>query len=305
VLRHVGILKFELIDPAFTISFAQELKIIEWALAYLPEPHASLELASRYHLHNFSVLGLAFRSCATLGEIFDLVLQYPRLLWGACETSNRLEDSVMSFELKAGESRAERFLLERDTACVKTMFGEALNSELKLIDVKFSHPGPEDIAVYERFFNCPVFFNQPISELRFPIAEAERAVPTADSLSKEFYEAQCARISANIDQPFRYAFLIRDHLSRMTPMPGLEKLALKLEMEPRTLQRLLAKEGETFSKILQEVRTKRAVDRLQFSNFSVEQIAQELGFNDAVAFSHAFKQWRGIAPRQWRMDIGE
>ena len=302
ILSCAGIWKFELFDPAFTISFEQELKIVEKALEYIPEPHASLELASRYHLHNFSVLGLAFRSCATLGEIFDLVLQYPRLLWGACETSNSVKGSLISFELKAGENRAERFLLERDMACIKTLFGEALNNELQLTDVKFSHPEPEDISVYEAFFNCPVLFDQPVSEMRFPIAETERTVPTADPLSKEFYEAQCARISADIDKPFRYAYLIRDHLSRMTPMPGLDGLAKRLEIELRTLQRLLSKEGETFSKILQEVRFKRAVDRLQYSNLTTEQIAQELGFNDAVAFSHAFKLWAGVAPRQWRAD---
>ena len=32
----------------------------------------------------------------------------------------------------------------------------------------------------------------------------------------------------------------------------------------------------------------------------LRQIAEELGFNDAVAFSHAFKHWAGAAPRPWR-----
>jgi AraC-like DNA-binding protein len=66
------------------------------------------------------------------------------------------------------------------------------------------------------------------------------------------------------------------------------------------LQRLLKKEGQNFSELLQEVRFRRASDRLLYSNFTTAQIAQELGFNDAVAFFHAFKQWVGAAPRQWR-----
>lgn len=302
ILRSAGVWKFELIDPAFTISFEQELQIVQRALEFIPEPHASLELASRYHLHNFSALGLAIRSCATLGDIFDLMVQFPRLVWGVCETSTSLQGSLMCFEFKAGDNREERFLLERDMASVKTLFGEALNSDLQLQDVSFSHPAPENVAVYEAFFNCPVQFSQATSVLRLPLSQIDKTVPTSDPLSKEFYEAQCARLSADIDKPFRYTYLIRDQLSRITPIPGLEGLADRLDIEPRTLQRLLAKEGETFSKILKTVRLKRAGDRLQYSNFTAEQIAQELGFNDAVAFSHAFKQWTGVAPRQWRAE---
>ncbi len=305
LLGAVGIRKSELIDPAFTISFEQELKLVEKALEFLPEPSASLELASHYHLHNFSVLGLAIRSCATLGDIFDLIMRYPRLVWGICETSGEIRDDVIAFELRAGSGREERFLLERDMACIKTLFSEALGGELELLEVHFAHDGPEQIEAYQEFFGCPVSFGQQDSGLSFPLSTLERQVPTADALSKEFYEAQCARIAAEIDEPFRYSAMIRDHLSRLTPIPGLEELARSLQIEPRTLQRQLKKEQETFSHILQEVRHKRAMDRLLYADLTTEQIALELGFNDAVAFSHAFKQWTGLAPRPWLKQIRE
>lgn len=300
ILRHAGIWKFELTDPAFTISFEQEIKIVERALEAIPEPHASLELAGYYHLHNFSVLGLALRSCSNLGEIFELILRYPRLVWGICETSSWVKGGDICFQFTAGVNKVERFLLERDMASVNTMFNEALDSRLQLNEVRIAHAAPADITPYEIFFNCPVYFGQPVSEMSMPLTELEKTVASADPLSKEFYEAQCARLSANIDEPFRYAYLVRDHLSHMTPMPSLEALSKKLDIEPRTLQRLMAKEGETFSSILRSVRFKRAADRLLYSHFTAEQIAGELGFNDAVAFSHAFKQWAGVSPRQWR-----
>ena len=170
---------------------------------------------------------------------------------------------------------------------------EVRDAELPIFErIKF-------LAIYSS--NLDEFFRVRVANLR-SLAELDKKVPTADPLSKEFYEAQCARISADIDQPFCYSYLIRDYLSRMTPMPDLPGLAARLNIETRTLQRLLAKEEKTFSSILKDVRCKRAVDRLQYSDFSVEQIAQELGFNDAVAFSHAFKAWMGFAPRQWRAE---
>ena len=246
------------------------------------------------------MLGLAIRSCATLSEVFELINRYPRLVWGICETTASAQGASLRFELHSGVSRTERFLLERDLACIKTLFGEVLNDELNISSVWFSYPEPPQPAAYEQFFNCPVRFNERSSGLLMPLSEINRPIPTADPLSREFYEAQCARMSADMDEPFRYSYSIRDHLSRMTPIPGLEALARKLDIEPRTLQRQLKKEGETFSQILREVRLKRAQERLRYSTLKAEQIALELGFNDAVAFSRAFRQWTGQAPGQWR-----
>lgn len=303
-LRTAGIRRFELLDPAFTVSFEQELAIVEYALDRLNAPHIGLQLARRYHLHNFSVLGLALRACATVGEAFDLTARYPRLVWGVCEWSAHREGPSIVFQLSGGEGRVEHTLLERDMACIKTLFGEALDSELQVTDVAFSHPAAGDASVYEAFFDCPVRFEQSASRLTLPASELDRPVPTADPLSREFYEAQCARVSAEMDEPFRYAYLIRDQLSHMTPVPDLDGIAAKLGIEPRTLQRLLKRENTTFSEILREVRYKRAGDRLNYSHLSIEEIAEELGFNDAVAFSHAFKQWTGLSPRQWRAESG-
>jgi AraC-like DNA-binding protein len=300
ILAYIGIRKIEFIDPAFTIALEQELKIVEKALNLIDRPQASLELATYYHLHNFSALGLALRSCATLGDIFELIRRYPRLQWGICETLGEQQGENIVFTLLAGDNRVERFLLERDMACVKTLFSEALNDEMQLIEVCFSHAAPDNREAYSDFFNCPVLFNQTASTLTFSLSELARKIPTADALSREFYEAQCARLSAEMDDPFRYTYLIRDQLSRLTPIPNQETLSQLLDIETRTLQRLLKKEGETYSNILKEVRFKRASDRLLFSRLNTEEIAQELGFNDAVAFSHAFKQWTGLAPRQWR-----
>lgn len=300
-----GIRHVELIDPAFTISLEQELAIVDGMLPHLAEPADSLKLAAYYHVHHFSVLGLAMRSCANLSEVFELITRYPRLVWGVCESAGRLRSGVVEFDLKAGEHRVERFLLERDMGCVKTILGEVLGSEFELMDVRFSHEAPADTGVYEAFFQCPVSFGAASSGLRFSVDQLERPVPTADALSREFYEAQCARMSSLMDEPFRYASLVRDHLLCTTPVPGLETLSGTLQLEPRTLQRYLKKEGETFSSIVQAVRFKRARDRLRYSDMPMEAIAEELGFSDAVAFSHAFKEWSGVSPRQWRGKLGK
>lgn len=298
-LLAVGIRLIEFNDPAFTIPLEKELAIIDRALDIIQCETPSLALAKYYHLHNFSVLGLAIRSCHSLGDVFELFRRYPRLQWGICETLAEVHETKISFELLAGKTQLEQFLLERDMACVKTLLSEVLGEEFMIDQVSFSFVEPKNQSLYTDFFNCPVLFSQEKTAFTVDIAELEKTIPTADALSKNFYEAQCARLSAEIDRPFQYEFIVRDQLMRLTPLPSFDTLAKHIQIEPRTLQRLLKKEGTTFSDILREVRIKRATDLLQYSPYTHEQIATELGFNDAVAFSHAFKIWFSVSPREW------
>ncbi len=300
VLAPVNIRRFELFDPAFTISRDDEFRIVEAALLYLREPAPSLALAHYYHLHNFLMLGLAMRACATLGDVFELIMRYPRLVWGVCETRGTMQGDLIRFDLQAGNSPVERFLLERDMACMKTLFGEALGASFIIERVGFSHDIKESFALYEHFFGCEVLSGHEIAFLAFKASELARPLPTADPLALEFYEAQCARQAAEMDAPFRYACVVRDRLLIQTPIPDLQALSSDLGVDGRTLQRYLKREQVTFSEILRDVRAKRARDRLSYSAAAIEEIALELGFNDGVAFSHAFKTWEGVSPQQWR-----
>lgn len=303
VLASVGIRQAEFIDPAFTITLEQELSILTLLVDKLNQQDldqpASIVLAKQYHLHNFSVLGLAISACAKLGDSFMLFHRFPRLAWGICEFEGQINKENITFQLKAGHSPLDRFLLERDMACVKVLFGEALANDVQFRRVNFEHQAIGTIEQYQQFFGCPVYFSQANTELVLSIEELDRPMPNNDALSFAFYEAQCARLASVMDSPFSYANLVRDRLSYHNPIPNLEELAAELELEARTLQRYLKKENESFSDILRDVRLKRAQERLQFSNLNHDLIAQELGFNDAVAFSHAFKRWTGKAPRQW------
>ena len=113
------------------------------------------------------MLGLALRACSTLADVFVLFRRYPRLQWGICETSGELKGDELIFTLHAGDTELERFLLERDMACVKTLLSEAMGDELLLNRVQFAFPEPADQQVYDDFFNCPVIFNATRSCFRF------------------------------------------------------------------------------------------------------------------------------------------
>ena len=80
----------------------------------------------------------------------------------------------------------------------------------------------------------------------------------------------------------------------------IDKLAGKLNISRRTLQRRLSDRDTNFLNILQEVRSKVALRYLSDSSLGITEIAFLLGYADQGSFSSAFKSWHGVSPRDYR-----
>jgi AraC-like DNA-binding protein len=68
----------------------------------------------------------------------------------------------------------------------------------------------------------------------------------------------------------------------------------------RTLQRRLAEEDLTYSRLVEQVRFNTAIRLLQDPSLKLLNIAIELGYSDAAHFTRAFKRWTGISPSEFR-----
>jgi len=73
-----------------------------------------------------------------------------------------------------------------------------------------------------------------------------------------------------------------------------------LHLGPRSLQRKLAAEGTTFSKLVETVRHELAEPYLADGSFTLLEISYLLGFSEQSSFSRAFKRWTGFTPQEFR-----
>ena len=67
-----------------------------------------------------------------------------------------------------------------------------------------------------------------------------------------------------------------------------------------TLARRLAAEGLSFAAVLEEMRRELALRYLEDARLSISQVAWLLGFQEAGAFTHAFRRWTGQTPSEMR-----
>src|SRR4029453_11962838 len=68
----------------------------------------------------------------------------------------------------------------------------------------------------------------------------------------------------------------------------------------RTLQRRLRAEGLVFERLFDDVRREQAIPLLADPTLPVSDVAGLLGYVEQSSFSHAFRRWTGMSPREWR-----
>ncbi len=93
--------------------------------------------------------------------------------------------------------------------------------------------------------------------------------------------------------------LVEDHLLRALPSGKVQAatVAEQLGMSARSFTRYLAREGTSFSQILDRVRSSLALRYLEDRRVSLQQIAWLLGYSELAAFNHAFRRWFAMSPR--------
>ncbi|MBI4696930.1 MAG: AraC family transcriptional regulator [Gammaproteobacteria bacterium] len=302
LLDETGIPRFALEEPSYRIQFEQELAFIRLALRRLELPTAGLLVGQCYTLALFGVLGLAASCAPTMRDLFRTVPSYPALAWGSIELSVWREgaEEYVAFYENDEVGDCANFFVERDTTVTLVLFRQTLGADVAPVAVSFRRPAPPDVRPYAAFFRCPVRFGEPVNEIRFPRALWEAQPPQANAMSFRFFENQCRQLAAVMHEPLCYADIVRSRLRAETPVPSLVDLVKSLHLTKRTLQRRLDDEGTTFSALLTEVRLERARELIRRSGMHHDEIARALGFDDASAFSRAFKTWTGVSPQTYR-----
>lgn len=303
VLRGTRLTTKLLDDPSAEIATTQEERLIQnLVAAFADEPGVGLEAGGRYTVATFGMLGFATLTSPTLRDSLEIALRYQDLGFTLARARLVTEPDLTFIELDATHVPAgiQRFVVDHQIATFWAAFPAIAGTPPSpRLDLTF--PRPADADRYTTMFGTRPRFAQPRNRLGLPNDYLDRPLPQADPTALALCERQCLEVLARRKAQVGVTGVVRDRLTRATHgIPTMEQIARDLHTTTRTLHRSLRQEGTTFRALDTEVRIQRAHDLLIDTDFSIETIADQLGYATTSAFSNAFKRWQGLSPQQFR-----
>jgi len=288
------------------ISHRQLIAAYKNAVTLSKHPAIGLLAGNRLGVTDYGLYGYALISSATLREALLFSIKYHQMATPTVRMFLHIDDDkgVVSFRMedRINIESLYRFNLEVQFGLVFSLFKEMAGPNFRFSEVYAKFPCYEHQHTYEEIFECKVLFKQRYNELRFDIEWLDRPLVNANLITAQTTKELCDRTLFEMQaREGLTGDVFRFIISNIRNFGKEELAANHLNMSARTLRRKLAAEGTSFQKILNDARSQLAVDYLTHSKFSIEDIADRLGFSDATNFRHAFKKWTGKKTSAYRI----
>lgn len=248
------------------------------------------------------VVGFLAMASGTVGEAFERVARYHPLLKDEGHTRVSVEGRLLVVEnvISSGPP-AGRALADHALGSFLTLTRRWTGEPLAPREVWFRHPKPDDLSTYERIFGARVRFGCPADALLLDADLRDMPLRTAQPqlasyLARQAEGALAGGGRAGVED--RVRAVVRAELA-----PGdasLPRVARRLGVSRRTLQRRLESRGLTFEALLDEVRRSEAELLLRTTNLPILDVSEQVGYSDSRAFRRAFQRWTGVSPAKFR-----
>lgn len=301
LLRATGLDADQLDDADARLPFGEIFRICELALDLTRDPALALHWGERLTSNSFVPVSHLISHAASLRQGFASLSQFERLLTDepAFQLLEHGSQATLRCSLSLGSesARIQRFAAEM----MLTGFFRLLRSFsplARLARVSFIHPAPDYRAEYERIFEQPVYFEQPLNEFVFERVQLNAPSPYKDDDVHEALQTLAQDRIARLTQSTSYALRVRDFLVKQgwPKRTDMESVARGLGLSVRSLRRRLAAENKSYYDLENDALGIVARHFLRDRQLSIQETAYEMGFADTTAFHRAFKRWTGTTP---------
>ncbi|WP_428262491.1 AraC family transcriptional regulator [Haliangium sp.] len=303
--QRAGLRRASLDDDDGRISAAYLYDLWHHAAATTGDRTLPTRVAGSTSLDALGLFGFAVMTAPTLLASLRLGARYYPLVTdsGAWRVHTSNQRVVVRWRrdgaLTPGRQLANESALAHFTAGLRQVIG----APLPLRRVRLRHAPAGGLRALSEYFDCAVDIGAEHDELELPRAPLDGPARAANAAMHAYFcrdaEARLALLSAGNGGTVERA---RAELRRALPAgeAAMTRVARNLGMTTRTLRRHLDSAGTSFRALLDEVRMQEAAGLLEHTDLALSEVALELGFAEASAFSRAFRRWAGTSPSTWR-----
>ncbi len=182
-----------------------------------------------------------------------------------------------------------------------------IGREIKISHIGFAAPAPGENDDYNHLVDVPVSFNNDWNSVSFDVKYLScPIIRTVEETVK--YWAGFDRDAFHTPQPkYQHTEQVRDTLLALRhqfgDFPALSRVASELSIGAKSLTRRLEMEGHSFQGIKNDLRRDLALEKINYTDMPLTDIAAELGFSEPATFWRAFRGWTGFAPNQYKHEL--
>lgn len=307
LLAGTGVPQQGLEDPATRMSQPQKVALFRNVLRWSSHPGVGLRAGQRQRLSDFGVFGYAMSSSATLGEAVAFGIRHVKLAGPVLEKSFRVENGVAIFEGHDVIALGTLLPLVSEFwfSSFHSLGGRILERPFPTSRLLLPYPAPAHAALYDEVFGCKVEFSARVMQWHFDASLLSQPCPNANPITADMCAGFCERMLQALgpDEPELVRTIRKACLDSVGGFPGVDAMADRLHVSPRTLHRRLVEAGTSYQEILDDVRRRLAQEFLRDTGLSMEEVAERTGFSDASNFRKAFRKWTGEQPAEFRRRV--
>ncbi|WP_448212694.1 AraC family transcriptional regulator ligand-binding domain-containing protein [Colwellia sp. MEBiC06753] len=255
----------------------------------------------------FQMMAYASISCRNLEEAINQCLKFYSIFNGQISWQLLTDDDVacINFRFKSIDHNACSYFICFTAIIIWRWLNWMVDKSLSLDGIEFQFSAPGCKCALERMFNRPIDFKKEHNALYFnkellslPIKQTRS---TLDSFLIQVPECLMSHYQEDLSLVKRLRGYLQEKqaINRVT----LSDVADHFHCSEQSLIRGLKAEGERFKVVIDSIQKQRAMEMLVKSNYTNQQIADQLGYSDTSVFYRCVKKWFKKTPSQIRKEI--
>lgn len=309
-LASIGI-QSDVLDPNSIIHPSLEWDI-QKVIGQGVKPETGLFIGQHYALAGYGPLLMLLVTCNTVGDAIKNGIRFQGLthLYGVLdllENEHQISLSYQPVDLTTdmGLLRAQceisgtyKFLQD-----IYKMMG--LPTPDIRIELPFAQPkDAEALKQFQDYYGADLHFGGKAAAFWLDKYVLDVKIPSADQMTNRIYEVKCIeeiqRLSDVENETPVLIQRVKDYLElQQGVMPTMAETAQALNLPERTLRHQLQQLNTSYKVIREQLIKHKALRLMEYKEYSIEMIAELLGYSEPAAFNHAFKRWFGQSPRQY------
>jgi AraC-like DNA-binding protein len=267
-------------DPALGITLGETLQDPSWC----------------------GLVGYTLSFSRTVGEALDRLARYSRIVAETVGISVESRDDRTCIVLVADpQFELLRHPIDNRLASILRIVRSLSGKPLAPLAVELPYPRLKNLSEHRRFFQAPLHFGAPRAALHLRKVDLMLPIVHADDTLVGYLDHMASQQLKDLR-----AGTMAQRVGRMLwfelsgGIPSLHRIAARLGVSSRSLQRQLQAEGNPFRSLLDQFRREMAVRLGRRRTLSVREIAFLLGYEDASSYHRAFRRWYRSSPRALR-----